>query len=104
MLSLSLLTPQAWQDVLDIVAYIAVDNPEAASRFVPAMEETCTQLLALPGMGSTRSFQRKDLTGVRIMPVIGFTHGLIFSTVAGKHMHVIRVLHVARDFPAIFTG
>jgi len=39
MLPFSLFSPQAWQDTLEIVAYIGVDNPEAAARFVPALEE-----------------------------------------------------------------
>jgi toxin ParE1/3/4 len=103
MLSPSLLTPQAWQDALEIVAYIASDNPEAASRFVPALEATCAQLVALPGMGSSRTFQRKDLQGVRIMPVTGFESYLIFYTASGKSMKVIRVLHTARDFPTLFN-
>jgi len=42
MLSPSLLTPQAWQDALEITEYIGIDNLEAASRFVPALEDTCT--------------------------------------------------------------
>jgi toxin ParE1/3/4 len=103
MLSPSLFTPQAWQDALEIVEYIGTDNPEAASRFVPALEDTCTQLVALPGMGSVRTFQRKDLQGVRIMPVTGFESSLIFYAAAGKSIKVIRVLHAARDFPTIFT-
>lgn len=102
MLSPSLFTPQAWQDALEIVAYIGTDNPEAASRFVPALEETCTQLVALPGMGSARTFQRKDLKGVRIMPGTGFEHYLIFYTTAGRSIKVLRILHAARDFPTIF--
>jgi toxin ParE1/3/4 len=102
MLSPALFTPQARQDALDIVAYIAADNPEAASRFVPAMEETCTQLVALPGMGSARSFRRKDLTGVRMLPVTGFEHYLIFYTSAQRSVKVLRILHAARDFPTIF--
>ena len=39
MLSSSLLSPQAWQDALDIVRYIAADNPDVAARFVPAVED-----------------------------------------------------------------
>jgi toxin ParE1/3/4 len=101
MLPPSLLTPQAWQDALDIVAYIAADNPEAAARFVPALEATCTQLAALPGMGSVRAVRRKDLKGVRILPVTGFKHYLIFYMAAGTSMKVIRILHAARDFPTI---
>jgi toxin ParE1/3/4 len=102
MLSPSLFTPQAWQDVLDIVAYIAADNASAAERFVPALEATYAQLVALPGMGSVRNFVRKDLQGVRMVPVTGFEHYLLFYTALGAHVKVLRILHAARDFPTIF--
>jgi toxin ParE1/3/4 len=85
-----------------IVAYIAADNPEAASRFVPALEETYARLTALPGMGSVRNFQTGDLAGVRMLPVTGFEHYLIFYSAAGSSIKVIRVLHAARDFPTLF--
>jgi plasmid stabilization system protein ParE len=101
MLSPPLFTPQAWQDALEIVAYIGIDNPEAASRFVPALEATCMQLVALPGMGSVRNFVRKDLHGVRQMAVTDFEHYLIFY-IAGTSVKVIRILHAARDFPKLF--
>ena len=104
MLSPSLLTPQAWQDALEITAYIGTDNPDAASRFVPALEATCTQLVALPSLGSVRTFQRKDLKGVRILPVTGFEHYLIFYTAVQKNVKVLRVLHAARDFPTLFKA
>ena len=45
MLSPSQLSPQAWDDMRDIVAYIATDNPDAAERFVPVWEATVTQLV-----------------------------------------------------------
>jgi toxin ParE1/3/4 len=102
MLSPSLFSPQAWQDALDIVEYIATDNPDAAARFVPALEATYAQIAALPGLGSSRTFQRTDLQGVRIMPVTGFEHYLIFYTALRKHVKVLRILHAARDFPTIF--
>jgi toxin ParE1/3/4 len=102
MLSPSLLTPQAWQDAIEITEYIGTDNPEAAVRFVPALEATCAQLLALPSLGSVRQFRRKDLKGVRILPVTGFEHYLIFYSAAGSSIQVIRVLHAARDFPTLF--
>ena len=85
-----------------IVAYIAADNPDAAERFVPALEKTYAQLEALPGMGSVRHFGRKDLQGVRSIPVTDFEHYLLFYTALRKHVKVLRILHVARDFPTIF--
>ena len=103
MLSPSLFTPQAWQDALDIVAYIAADNASAAVVFVPALEDTCTQLLALPGMGSARSFQRAELTGARVMPVTSFENYLIFYVATKQSIKVLRILHAARDIPMIFN-
>jgi plasmid stabilization system protein ParE len=44
MLSPSFFTPQAWQDALDIAHYIETDNPDAAARFLHALEGTWTQL------------------------------------------------------------
>ena len=102
MLSPSLFTPQAWQDVLDIVAYIAADNASAAERFVPALEDTCTQLLALPGLGSARSFQSAEIKDVRQMAVTGFENYLIFYSATKRSITVLRILHAARDFPTIF--
>jgi toxin ParE1/3/4 len=103
MLSPSLFTPQAWQDALEIVAYIGTDNLEAAARFLPALEETCTQLGALPGIGSTRAFSVKALKGARMLPVTRFENYLIFYAAAGKSIQVMRILHAARDFPTIFN-
>src|SRR5262245_42939174 len=102
MLPFALFSPQAWQDTLEIMAYIGAENPEAAARFVPALEETCKQLAELPGIGSVRRLQRKDLKGARILPGTGFEHYLIFYTPDGTSMKVIRVLHAARDFPTLF--
>jgi toxin ParE1/3/4 len=100
---LSLFTPLAWQDALEIAAYMRTDNPDAASRFVPALEVTCTQIIALPRIGSARIFQRKDLQGVRMLPVTGFEDYLIFYTAIQKSVRVLRVLHTARDVPALFN-
>ena len=102
MLSPSVLSPQAWQDALDIVRYIASDNPDVAARFVPAVEATCAQLLSLPGMGSVRNFVQEGLQGVRVLPVTGFEHYLIFYAPIGNRIQVIRVLHAARDYPTLF--
>jgi plasmid stabilization system protein ParE len=64
--------------------------------------QTYAQLEALPGMGSVRHFGRNDLQGVRIIPVTGFEHYLIFYNTTVKHVKVLRILHAARDFPTIF--
>jgi len=103
MLAPSFFTPQAWQDALEIAEYIGTDNPEAAARFVPALEAACEKLAQLPGMGSVRHCGRKGLKGVRIMPVTGFENYLIFYAAVGTSIKVIRILHAARDFPTLFN-
>ena len=103
MLSPSPFSPQAWEDMRAIVAYIAADNPDAAAQFVPALEATYDKLAALPGRGSVRHFQRKDLQDVRMLPVTGFEHYLLFYSTTRTHVKVLRVLHAARDFPTIFA-
>ena len=69
---------------------------------MPALEATCTQLVALPDMGRVRTLRRKDLKGVHIMPVTGFESYLSFYVASGTSMTVLRILHAARDFPTIF--
>jgi len=73
-----------------------------AARFVPAVEETCVQLVALPGLGSVRHFRQESLQGVRMIPVTGFEHYLLFYTALPTTVKVLRILHAARDFPTIF--
>ena len=51
---------------MDIAEYIGADNPEAAARFLHALEGACTQLAALPGMGSRLTFDAKALKGARM--------------------------------------
>jgi len=51
-------------------------------------------------MGRARTFQRRALQGVRMIPVTGFEHYLLFYTAVRKH--VLRIVHAARDFPTIF--
>ena len=98
MLSPSQFSPEAWDDMRAIVAYIATDNPDAAARFVPALEETYAQLEALPGMGSVRHFGRKDLQGVRIIPDTGFESYLIFYMPRKDGIAIERVIHASQDY------
>jgi len=54
-------------------------------------------------MGSVRQFRRTDLKGVRMIPVTGFEHYLLFYSTTGTRVKVLRILHTARDFPPLFA-
>jgi len=45
---------------------------------------------------------QEGLQGVRVMPVTGFEHYLIFYSTTRTHVSVLRILHAACDFPSIF--
>ena len=51
-------TPQALDDLFEISAFIAKDNPDAADRIERAIFRACEFLADLPLMGQTR----RDLT------------------------------------------
>lgn len=100
-LRLSLL-PKAEEDIVDIAAHIAGNNPCAAARFVDAFGYACDLLADMPEIGSPRTFRHPDLEGLRSWGIKGFEKYLIFYRVAGAVLEVIRVLHGARDLPALF--
>jgi toxin ParE1/3/4 len=94
-------TTQAKADLIEIADYIAVDNPEAAERFLDAAEAAFAQLAALPSIGQAVPFSSALAQGIRVWRVEGFERYLIFYRPVGLGIEVVRVLHTARDFPSI---
>lgn len=97
------LRPKAQEDVLELALYIAKDNPDAALRFIDAVEATCARLAEMPKIGVTRTFKHPALAGIRMLPTRGFEHYLIFYLPAEGGIDVVRVIHGARDLPALFS-
>jgi len=95
-------TPQALHDLGEIASFIALDNLDAAERFLDAAEAAFAQLAALPSLGQAVPFQSTLAQGMRVWRVEGFERYLIFYRLAESSLEVVRVLHVARDFPTIF--
>ena len=97
------LTPQARRDIIEAALHIAGDNPNAADRFLAAIEETFAALRRLPKMGAPRPFADSRLAGLRMFPVTGFTTYLTFYQPRDERgIVVVRVLHGARDIERIF--
>jgi toxin ParE1/3/4 len=59
----------ALQDLIGLAYYIALDNVDAAYRFLNAGEETFRDLERMPQMGSSRDFQNSALVGIRMWRV-----------------------------------
>ena len=94
--------PQVSTDIEAIAGHIAADNLEAAMGFVAAVEQTIHSLADYPNRGASLRLEHPGLAGVRWLRVTGYKHFLLFYCVTSSHVYVIRVLHGARDLPAVF--
>jgi plasmid stabilization system protein ParE len=87
-------SPAARQDLIEIVDYIAADNPDAALRVEDAILAGFDHLASEPGLGHTRS----DLT---TLPVRFFTvmrrYSIVYRTGDPATVEIVRVLGPGRD-------
>ena len=89
-------TPQASEDLHAAWAYIAQRNPSAADALIRRIDEALRTLAATPAIGQRQDRYRR---GLRCFPVGVY---LIFYLAMDDGIEVIRVLHGARDIPALF--
>lgn len=92
-------TPQAVRDLLEIWSFIAHDNIDAADRVEAAVFRACDLLAESPLAGRIR----KDVTPLplRFWVVNPYTNYLIVYDPESKPLHIIRILHGARDLPSV---
>jgi len=92
--------PLATADIDHAAAFLVDVNPAAAGSFLEAMETAFGLMLEQPGIGSPRYTHLLPGVTLRMWPVQGFPH-LIFYLERIDAVEVLRVLHGARDLPAI---
>lgn len=95
------------RSVTDIVSHalvIARRQPEAARRFVAAVEDAIRKLADMPGMGAIRGSPDPDLAGLRQWPVKGFRNFLVIYRPLRDGIVVVRVMHGAQDIDRAITG
>ena len=91
-------TPLAEQDLEAIAAYIAADNLVRALSFVRELRAQCQRITLNP-------------SGYRLRPELddgirscAHGHYIIFFEATAEAVLVVRVLHSARDLPAVFSA
>lgn len=94
----AIFAPAAEADLEAIVDYIAANNPAAADELVTRLEDLAARLAERPGMGRARSELLPGLRSFRL------GHYLLFYRATAGGIEVVRVLHGARDVPALFGG
>lgn len=94
---------EALRDIADIHLFVAVENPEAAERFLTALRLSFRTLAQWPEIGPRYQSNRATLAGMRFWPVRRFPNYLIFyrATNPPRRLHIVRVLHGARDIPQV---
>ena len=94
---------EAFHDIADIHLFIAMNNPDAADRFLTALRLSLRTLAQWPEVGPRYQSNRAELSDLRFWPVRRFVNYLVFYCVAGqpRRLHVVRVLHGARDVPQV---
>ena len=96
--------PRANRDLADIADRIADDNIDAAIRFLNAARESLEFLTTTPGAGPVFPTRNPLLDGLRKWSVDGHRTYLIFYRVIDDAIQVLRVIHGARDIPALLEG
>lgn len=95
---------RARADVLELVSYIASDNPKAAAALYDAYEGVLASLAQVPGSGRLYASRDPRLQGVRAVPVGRFRSYLLFYRRGEDTVEVLRVLHAARDIVSVLAA
>jgi toxin ParE1/3/4 len=86
-------------DAFGYFQYIHQNNPDAALRFLAAIDQTIEGLALQPLKGRLRKFRGRDLKNIRSWRVDGFENYLVFYRFSRQRLEVLRIKHGAMDFP-----
>lgn len=86
-------------DAFGYFQYIREYDPEAAHRFLEAIDGTVEKLALQPLKGRLRKFRGRALKNIRSWRVDDFENYLIFYRFTGRRLEILRIKHGAMDFP-----
>ena len=94
--------PAAKDDILrQFRYYVLEDGPDAAMRFLDAVDQSIGAICAMPQIGAPKHLRNPALSGLRFWAVKDFEDMLIFYIVQPEALRVVRVLHGKRDIRKI---
>jgi len=82
--------------------YIALDNIDAADRFLESAHATFQELARMPRMGRARKFSHERLRNLCSFRVKDFKNYLIFYCPLPDGISVFHILHGAHDLEHFF--
>lgn len=98
-------TGLATADIEELVDYFRREaGPAVALRFIDNAERAFDQVLSLPGIGVLLGLDELPYEDIRRWHIDGFERLLILYRPVGDGIEVVRVLHTARDLPAMLQA
>lgn len=88
----------AEEDFIEIISFIAADNPIAADAIANKIEKNLTLLSENPNLGRIPREEEVRSLGYRYLIVQNY---LIFYTVEEKTIFIHRILHGARNYKTL---
>ncbi|MGH9470908.1 MAG: type II toxin-antitoxin system RelE/ParE family toxin [Terriglobia bacterium] len=89
-------------ELLEHFVFIGRGSEDAAERFLQCAQATFALLASQPEMGKLAEYRSPLLMGMRSFPLRDFPKYLVFYRPVRDGTEVIRVIHGARDIPAMF--
>lgn len=84
--------------------FLAHAGPAVALRFLDNAERAFDQLVAMPRMGALLGLDELPYEDIRRWHITGFDRLMILYREVADGVEVIRVLHSARDVPAVLRA
>jgi toxin ParE1/3/4 len=92
-----IISPEASQDLSEIIDYFASVNIDAGERFVDEFDKKCKYLANFPNMGRSYENIKPDLRGVPLDDYI------ILYRVINSEVEIVRVISGYRNLESLFT-
>jgi toxin ParE1/3/4 len=94
--------PVAVDDLEEIVENISQDNCVAAEAVRRDILDTAESLADEPGLGIRPRFSAPRFASIRYLPCEQYPNYLLFYRELGEEIEVLRIIHGARNLPALF--
>ena len=95
--------PRADLDQLECFSFLAGHSPDAARRFLDALESVLPAIAAAPEAGHRYLNAKREDEDWRYVRVPGFKKYLVFYRLTASQVEVVRIVHGSRDLDSIFS-
>ena len=100
-MTLAVLSPAAERDILEIVEWVASENPVAARGVRAALDTVAHTIGDHPRSGALKPHLASP--PIRFFPLRGFPYVVVYTPERDPPL-IVRVLHGARDLPEVLHG